>query len=447
MAVRVVAAIESFVRAAFWPLSGAILVVALLLPVYYAALGSMDVIAPRAAIERHVRQAFEQGVLGVDGRPPSLIFRGGEQLTECIALGVGLDPSETSWQQAITGANPVWDDAHACLALYRATTGEPVNWNSYNRYWHGYRIFLAPLTAAFPYWLVKMVLALGLVAACVLLWKALRDRSDTTVATVFILTLICLSDLLYVWRTATHTLSLIFIFAGTWLWSRLLQRNWRLFPLVVVGAVFGSFFNYIDFLVNPPMMPMLLAFFVLLYAREDTRLLSLLVVLAWFVGYGETWVVKWIIAVAFSSHPAAVAASIFDAASFRVAGSLPGVVILPFFATAKAFLRLLRYPGVVVPAGFLVAIVHYGVTASRIDFRRAAWLSSPVLVSVVWFETLSSHTQWHITPSSRSAAVAVGLMLSALLLSTAERPTMAQLRAHFKSAIRLRWSNSKLDAN
>jgi hypothetical protein len=444
MVSRVVAGVASFIRAAFWPLSAAIVLVALLQPLYLAALGTIDAIAPRAAIERHVRDAFEQGVLGADGRPASLIFRGGEQLTECISLGVGLDPGETSWQAAVTGSYPGGD--YSCLGLYRAVTGGPVTWEAYSRYWHGYRVILAPLAAAMPYWLVKGLLALALGGASVLLWRALRDRGDWTVATVFLLPIVCLTDILYVWRTATHTISLIFIFAGTWLWSRLLQRNWGLFPLVVVAAAFGSFFNYIDFLVNPPMMPMLLMFFALLYAREDTRWLPVLAVLAWFVGYGETWAAKWIIAVAFSAHPAAVAADIFAMARFRISGALPGVVIFPLYATAKAYLRALEFPGAVVPAAILIAIVHDGATTSRIDIRGAAWLCSPVLVSVLWFEVLSSHTQWHITPSSRSAAVGIGLILSALLLSMAKRPTMAELGAHLKSAIMLRWSKPELGA-
>ncbi len=445
MVSKVRAEVASFIRVARGPLSAAVLLVALLQPVYFTALGLIHFIAPPRAITRHLRAAFEEGVLATDGRPRLLLFRGGEQLTECISLGVGLDPDETPWQTAVSGSYPGVNE-FPCEGLYRAVTGNSVGFTSYERYWHGYRVILAPLTAAMPYWLVKAVLGLALGGACALLWLVLRDRSDSTVATVFLATVVCLSDLLYVWRTATHTISLIAIFAGTWLWARLIERNWGLFALVLVGAVFGSFFNFVDFLVNPPMMPMLLMFFALLYAREDTRPLPLLVVLAWFVGYGETWAAKWFIAVAFSAHPAEVAAEIFAAARFRIDGALPGVHLFPLAATTKVFLRLLRYPGALIPATFLIAIVHYGATTSRIDIRRAAWLSSPLLVSVLWFEVLSSHTQWHVTPSSRSAAVAVGLVLSSLLLAMATRPTMAQLRTHLKSAVMLRWSKAGIDA-
>lgn len=446
MAFKAGAAVANFIRAAFWPLSTAVVVVALLQPLYLLALGSIDAIAPRAAIERHVRDAFDEGVLGVDGRPRLFVFRGGEQLTDCIALGVGLDPAETSWQEAISGTYPVGDGEHACSALYRAVTGASVTIGAYDRYWHGYRLVLAPMTAAMPYWLVKVCLGLAVYGAAALLWLALRDRSDAAVATVFLLTIVCLSDFLYVWRTATHTLSLIFIFAGTWLWSQLMQRGWKVFSLVLLSAVFGSFFNYIDFLVNPPMMPMLLMFFALLGAREDTRMLPLLAVLAWFVGYAETWAAKWLIASLFSGHPDAVMASIFDVVRFRVSGALPGVVIFPLYATVKVFLRVLNYPGALVPVAMFIAIVHYSATVSRIDIRKAAWLSSPVLVSVLWFEVLSSHSQWHVTPTSRSAAVAFGIMLSALLLAMETRPTMAELRAHLKSAVMLRWSKPRLSA-
>jgi hypothetical protein len=434
----------NFIRAAFWPLPAAIVLVALLQPLYFVALGSIHVIAPPTAIERHLRDAFEEGVLGTDGVPPLLIFRGGEQLTECISLGIGLNPNESPWRTAITGSNPLGE--HSCFGLHQVVTGQPVTWVPYDRYWHGYRLILAPLSAAMPYWLVKFFLGLVLAGASALLWLALRDRSDWTVATVFLLTVVCLSDLLYVWRTATHTISLIFIFSGTWLWSRLLQRGWALFPLVLVSAAFGSFFNYIDFLVNPPMMPMLLMFFALLSIRQETRMLPLLAVFAWFLGYAETWAAKWTIASVFSDDPDAVLKSIFDVVRFRVAGELPGVVIFPLYASVKAFMRVLKYPAVVIPAAMFVGIVHYGLTVSRIDIRKAALLSSPVLVPVVWFEALSSHTQWHLLQSSRSAAVALALILCALLLAMAERPTMGQLWNHLKSAAMFRWSKPELGA-
>ena len=103
---------------------------------------------------------------------------------------------------------------------------------------------------------------------------------------------------------------------------------------------------------------------------------------------------------------------------------------MPLAATAKVFLRSLNRIEVVVPAIFVLAIAHYAATASRIDWRRALWLSCPVLVSVLWFEALSSHTQVHLTQSSLSAVVAMAIVLSAILMAMQRRPSMPDLWAH-----------------
>ena len=106
------------------------------------------------------------------------------------------------------------------------------------------------------------------------------------------MTFVCLSDVLFVWRTSTHSISLAYILAGTSLFAAGLRKNWQAHSLIVMSAALGSGFNFIDFLINPPMMPMLMAFFVLLSSRRETGLLALSVVMAWFLGYSETWAAK-----------------------------------------------------------------------------------------------------------------------------------------------------------
>jgi hypothetical protein len=241
---------------------------------------------------------------------------------------------------------------------------------------------------------------------------------------------VCLSDVLFVWRTSTHSISLAYILAGTSLFAAGLRKNWQAHSLIVMSAVLGSGFNFIDFLINPPMMPMLMAFFVLLSSRRETGLLALSVVMAWFLGYSETWAAKWVLAYLSMPASAGVVADIISNVENRTIGSFNGVDLVPLAATAKAFLRSLNRVGVIIPAITLVAMVLYSATTSRINWRRVAWLSCPVLVSVLWFEALSSHTQIHVTPSSRSAAVAIAIVLSAILMAMQRRPSMPDLWAH-----------------
>jgi hypothetical protein len=426
---RAATAIAKFFRYAFWPLAVSILVVLLLQPIYFLSLASLGHILSRQRIADHLSAAFDEGVLSDDGNPHRLIFKGGEQLTECILLGIGLNKAETAWQTAITGSYPMSGSTHACHGLHQAVSGAETTWQPYFRYWHGYRLVLAPLAAAFPLWLVKIINVLMIVAAGGLLWMTLRNYCGATVATIFFMTFVCLSDVLFVWRTSTHSICVAYILAGTSLFAAGLRKNWQAHSLIVMSAVLGSGFNFIDFLINPPMMLMLMAFFVLLSSRRETGLLALSVVMAWFLGYSETWAAKWVLAYLSMPASAGVVADIISNVENRTIGSFNGVDLVPLAATAKAFLRSLNRVGVIIPAITLVAMVLYSATTSRINWRRVAWLSCPVL-SVLWFEALSSHTQIHVTPSSRSAAVAIAIVLSAILMAMQRRPSMPDLWAH-----------------
>jgi hypothetical protein len=331
----------------------------LLQPIYFLSLASIDHITSRQRTIDHLNTAFNSGVLSDDGNPRPLIFKGGEQLTECISLGIGLNKAETAWQTAVTGSYPMSGNTHACTGLHKVVGGEPTSWQPYFRYWHGYRLILAPLAAAFPLWLVKAFNALMIAAACGLLWVTLRRFCDATVATIFLTTFVCLSDVLFVWRTSTHSISLAYIFAAASLFAIALQRDWAPRNLIVMSAVLGSGFNFIDFLINPPMMPMLMAFFVLLAHRRDAGLLALAAVLAWFGGYAETWAAKWMLAYLAMPGSAAVVSDILSNVENRTVGAFNGVYLVPLAATVRAFLRALNRGGVIVPLMIVLAVAHY----------------------------------------------------------------------------------------
>jgi hypothetical protein len=425
--------IADFFRLAFWPLAASVLVVLLLQPIYFFTLASLGSIVSRERTVQHLGAAFDAGVLSDDGNPRSLTFKGGEQLTECISLGIGLNKAETAWQTAVTGSYPMSGSTHACHGLHQAVSGVETSWQPYFRYWHGYRLILAPLAAAFPLWIVKIINALMVAAAGGVFWMTLRNSSGPAVATIFLTTFVCLSDVLFVWRTSTHSISFAYILAGTALFAAALRKDWKTHSLIVMAAILGSAFNFIDFLVNPPMMPMLMAFFVLLTHRRDAGLLALAVVLAWFGGYAETWAAKWVLAYLAMPSSAGVVSDILSTIEVRTVGAFDGVYLVPLAATVRAFLRALNRVGVIVPLIILLAVAHYAATVSRIDWRRALWLCSPVLVSVLWFEALSSHTQFHLTVSSRSAAVAFAIFLSAMVMSMPRRPSLPELWAQLQT--------------
>jgi hypothetical protein len=123
-----------FARLAILPLMAAAFVVLALQPLYLLSLTALPTIAPTDRIATHVKAAFEEGVLSPDGSPKSRLWRGGEQLTECISLGTGLNQAATPWRRAIAQAYPVFGDTHACEGLQRAVIGAEVTWQPRPRY-------------------------------------------------------------------------------------------------------------------------------------------------------------------------------------------------------------------------------------------------------------------------------------------------------------------------
>ncbi len=89
-------------------------------PLYYLSLASLGSIVSRDRTVQHLSAAFDAGVLSEDGNPRVLLWKGGERLTECISLGVGLDEAESAWQTAVAAAYPAVGLTHACTGLHRA---------------------------------------------------------------------------------------------------------------------------------------------------------------------------------------------------------------------------------------------------------------------------------------------------------------------------------------
>jgi len=149
--------------------------------------------------------------------------------------------------------------------------------------------------------------------------------------------------------------------------------------------------------------------------------------LAWFGGYAETWLAKWAIAYFTAPNPAAVVSDIIGTIEIRTVGAFNGVYLFPLAATLRTFLRAASRVGVIMPLLIALALARYAAAGAPIAWRRALWLWTPALVTVLWFEALSSHTQYHLTVSARSAAAALAMMLAAIVIAMPRRPSIREL--------------------
>jgi hypothetical protein len=272
---------------------------------------------------------------------------------------------------------------------------------------------LDPLTAWIPISPVRYLMLAAMVA--VLTWFAfeLRFLVGADAAFAMIVPIVVLTDLWMNWNFTAQTLAHVVIFAGSAVAARSARRPDS--NLILIAAVFGSLFNYVDFLVNPPWQPMLMVFVALAARRRVVEALAILI--AWDAGYALTWASKWAIAVA-----AGVSWSdIFEVIIYRLNGDAPGFVRHHVLApTEKVFSYLFHQPKSVVL--FVLLLPTLLLPVRRPNLKRFAILSSPILIPIGWFELLSNHTQIHTWMTYRTAASCLGILIAAGILASRAEP-------------------------
>jgi hypothetical protein len=411
-----------------------------------------------SAINNNIRVAFDQGVLATDQVPKLWILRGGHRFTECVALNVALDPQPNPWESALA-PELHFHMVDACVELYKTVSGENAELMDYSRYWHGYRLLLWPVLQHADVLTLRAVTALLVAIGCALFFFGLRATIGLTPALILLATLFLLTDLWHIWRVATHGLSMFVILGGTGVFALLIRRWTNQYLWIVTAAALGAIFNFIDFLINPPMMPMLMSFIVLAFmshtgashtsARERPGglrppALAAAVAASWFFGYALTWATKWALAIWLSNNAPQEATGIIHQVIFRLYGLEPGSTMfrIPLVPTITMIATAFESFGTIVAVAMIAAIVVH-VRNHRLRFDRARFyqLISPLFITFIWFELLSNHTQLHPNFVYRSASTAVAIVLAAAIIATDAPATLVtlwiNLRRHVRSSILL----------
>jgi hypothetical protein len=396
-------------RVYFKRLCWAALLVLALQPLYLLALVATDYLAPPEVRRERMARI-----------PPAP----GNDTIDCVALAIGLEPGGAGFHNAIMAARPL-SEGTPCDSLPATIANKPgVTWLPYPRYWHGYRVLLDPLTAWLPMYPVRYLMLAAMIAA--LTWFAFELRSliGADAALALIVPTVVLTDLWINWNYAAQTIAIIVIFAGSAVAARKVRCPDS--NLILIAAVFGSLFNYVDFLVNVPWQPMLIAFVALAAGRRVSETLA--IVAAWFAGYSLTWASKWAIAVA----AGASWNDIFEVITFRLNGDLPGYVVHRFLAPTRKVLNYL-YHETRSAMLFLVLLPALLLPVWRPNLKRFALLSSPLLIPFGWFELLSNHTQIHTWMVYRTAASCFGILMAAAIIASRGEPAASNI-AQQKSA-------------
>jgi hypothetical protein len=401
----------------------AMLLVLALQPIYLAALMAIDYVAPADRRAAHLVAAFDAGELDPEDKVVPPYNRGNDWDVECVALSIGLAPGASPLHNAVAAARPLPGDPTVCAALANAAARAPgVTWMPYFRYWHGYRIALNPLVAWLPIKAVRLLMLVCLTAALTFLsaeatWLVGRPAALALVAPIVVMT-----DIWYMWITTADSLSTIFILAGAAWFARRIRHGSGDGALIAAAAVLGSMFNYIDFLLNPPWQPMLLAFLVLAAPPREhggDRLRKCVSVLAaWSFGYALTWASRWVIAAAILPQGLAVLRDIIEVARYRIDGDEAQLVSHRLLApSAKALAVVVWQIWHTDWAAMLAMLTPALLPARAVAPGRFAVLAAPAVIPFAWFELMSNHTQIHATIVCRPIASSVGILLAAWILA------------------------------
>ena len=142
-----------------------------------------------------------------------------------------------------------------------------------------------------------------------------------------------------------------------------------------------------------------------------------------------------------SDQPAAAGSGILNQVLFRLYGLEAGSTMfrIPLVPTVSMLLKAFESVGTVTVAVLALAIhFHQQAHRDRIDFRRFWLLVSPLLITVVWFELLSNHTQLHPNFVYRSASAAIAIVMAAALMATDAPVSLRSLWRSLRTGLRRR---------
>jgi hypothetical protein len=408
-------------------------VVLLLQPMFVAILMAARSHADLNAMRGAILSAFEGGVLADTQAPMSWIDQGGHQFTECVSHNVSLDSQEDILRSALLPTHH-FHMISPCIELHWLVDGERATETiDYSRYWHGYRVYHWLMLGNLSLRQVRLVNALTILAAAAVFFIGFRAALGTIPAAVFFAVFLALTDLWRIWVITTHALSMALILAGVGIFALVHRTTKDADIAIVLAAVFGSLFNFVDFLINPPLMPMLLSFVVIAIertvigtlgsrpsAKPSERQLGVLTAASWFGGYALTWVAKWVLVIGLSDHPAETAAMILKQIAFRINGLEQGsrMVLLPLIPTIEMVGTALVSIGAIVVVVIAIPILAHA-RENRSGFQRCSFYSliSPTSISFIWFELLNNHTQLHPHFVYRSASGAIAILLTAMVIA------------------------------
>ena len=309
-------------------------------------------------------------------------------------------------------------DLYQTKELYGLMHGDNIQDSyEYARYWHGYLSILRPLLLLFNYSEIRIVLAIITLISIVALITLLCKKISITSGVIYGIGLLAISIFI-----VTKSINEILIFIVAFISSiiLLLKKN----PEKNIGIFFfvvGSVSNFIDLLTAPLVTLGITAitYFLLVQKNESKVNIKryildfLKICISWALGYGITWLSKWVITEIFFGRPIILQA--IEQAVFRSNG--PQINGMNIFSLSNVFIRNMEYLSSPVAITILIAAVIYIIVMmiinrnKKIDFKENLKKCLPYILifflPVIWYMVLKQHSYTHVNFTYRILVISI----------------------------------------
>ncbi|MFV0463350.1 MAG: hypothetical protein ACK5MP_09200 [Nostocoides sp.] len=392
--------------------------------VFFGGLVLGQMVPDKPVIQR-LAQAVDDGTYGPSSLPDRM---GGisDSFTECVVVGTGLGaPPDQSALYRAAYMPRISNCASGGGQIKTLSWGGEVDPSPYFKYWAGYTVLVRPVLAIAGMEGVRLVIGALLAAGIAVGVGGFARRSTWPLAVMLFGPLLIASNVMSTPSTAlSNALALAVMFAGLGISAWAAPRGMAAVALVSMMA--GSLYCYVDLLTNPPLAWMLtMSVTAIIVARtvgaRSAMASSLIAGLAWILGFGLTWVSRWLIAMAWVG-PAQTLAVVKENVAFRTTGSNPVVQSgIGQGITANTQWWWTRVPSAAPLLWLLLAALVVAGTVWLIrsrhlpGWRAVAALLIPALVPVLWYVVMSNHSQIHAFFTYRAVPGAVGVIGAGLL--------------------------------
>lgn len=286
----------------------------------------------------------------------------------------------------------------------------------YERYWHGYLVYLRPMLVFFSYSQIRVILSLFLyIGLFVLLWL-LKNKFGKYIALAFLAGFVAV-DFFYVGQSMQF--SSVFLI-GIYISIYLLIRKGERIPIPVIFFITGALTSFFD-LLTAPMVGLGLVLIVTFLHEKISLKKIMTYCFFWAVGFLGLWASKWVIAQMLYS-PAAMENALRqildrttsppDANFSRLnAIKLNLFQLIGYDKTNKIFVLLAGIVGF----AFLLKKLKISKLKSRLE-QAGPWFLIAAL-PYFWYLVAANHVYLHVWFTYRNQlATVIALLISAAIL-------------------------------